>query len=306
MATIKEKEHFCQQVFLSEKIYWHLFTPGKQTSLVFQTSEDYVYAMNVLAQSALQFPQVKIITFVLMSNHVHWLAAGAKDDVLSCFAFFRKRLARGFVDCGRDNLPSAFSARLKEVPDLNAARNVIAYINRNGYVANPSYTPFSYPWGACGYFFNRRVSGVGLDMLNRDARRKMFRGRAPKIPIDWCMIDGYIAPPCYCYLDAGMSMFRDAHHYFSILGKNVEAYSGVAVEIDDGEFLTDNELFEKLVKIVKERYGEQATVRNLSSAQKLDLARSLHYDYCSSNGQIRRLLGLTQYEVNSLFPFGTV
>lgn len=35
-----------------------------------------------------------------------------------------------------------------------------------------------------------------------------------------------------------------------------------------------------------------------------DLARTLHYDYRSSNGQIRRVLGLGQYEVDSLFPKG--
>ena len=41
---------------------------------------------------------------------------------------------------------------------------------------------------------------------------------------------------------------------------------------------------------------------DLSKAQKMDLARSLHYDFRSSNGQIRRILGLSQYEVDSLFP----
>ena len=37
--------------------------------------------------------------------------------------------------------------------------------------------------------------------------------------------NGYVAPISYCSIDRGMSMFRDAHHYFSIVGKNVEAYS---------------------------------------------------------------------------------
>ena len=115
------------------------------------------------------------------------------------------------------------------------------------------------------------------------------------------MIDGYIAPKSYCAIIFGTVIFRDAHHYFSMVSKNVEAYSELAAEIDDEEFLTDTELFTQVTKIVKSGYGLNA-LKDLSKAQKLDLARKLHYDYRSSNGQIRRTVGLTQYEVDSLFP----
>ena len=98
-------------------------------------------------------------------------------------------------------------------------------------------------------------------------------------------------------------MFRDAHHYFSAVSKNVEAYSEIAVEIGDGEFLTDQELFTQVLKIVREKY-RLASTKDLTEAQRIDLARTLHYDYRSSNGQIRRILGLSQYEVDSLFPMG--
>ena len=96
-------------------------------------------------------------------------------------------------------------------------------------------------------------------------------------------------------------MFRDAHHYFSRVSKNVEAYSNLAADLDDGEFLTDSELFSQLRKILQERYQE-SRIKDLSNAQKIDIAKILHYDYRSSNGQIRRLLGLSQYEIDSIFP----
>ena len=89
--------------------------------------------------------------------------------------------------------------------------------------------------------------------------------------------------------------------YFSMLYKNVEGYSGVASEIDDEEYLTDSELFSQLSTILRERY-QSASLRELSKAQKLDLARTLHYELRSSNSQIRRVLGVSQYEVDSLFP----
>ena len=61
------------------------------------------------------------------------------------------------------------------------------------------------------------------------------------------------------------------------------------------------ELFTQIISIIKERY-QKTSLRELSKAQKLDLARTLHYDFRCSNGQLRRVIGLTQYEVDALFP----
>ena len=96
-------------------------------------------------------------------------------------------------------------------------------------------------------------------------------------------------------------MFRDAHQYFSMLTKNVEAYSELACELDDSEFLTDSELFAQLAKLLRTSYGV-ANVQELTKSQLVDAANKLHYDYHASNGQLRRLLGITQYEADSLFP----
>lgn len=96
-------------------------------------------------------------------------------------------------------------------------------------------------------------------------------------------------------------MFRDAHHYFSLVSKNVEAYTEIASELGDGEFLTDPELYNQLAAILKKEYGAML-LKDISRQQKLDLAVRLRREFRSSNGQIRRLLALSQYEIDSLFP----
>ena len=90
-------------------------------------------------------------------------------------------------------------------------------------------------------------------------------------------------------------------HVCKSYSAGVPALSDVNLEIDDGEFLTDSEVFSLLLGIVRDNY-HLVSLKDLSNAQKLDLARSLRYEYRSSNGQIRRLLGLSQFEVDSLFP----
>ena len=98
-----------------------------------------------------------------------------------------------------------------------------------------------------------------------------------------------------------MSLFRDAHHYFYMVSKNVEAYGELAVELNDGEYLTDTELVSQVMRFLKSDYDVNS-LRDLSKTQKYDFARRLRLEFRSSNEQIRRVLNLTSAEVNAIFP----
>lgn len=242
MSEFRERENFCLRTFEMNGPYWHLFTSGKETPQIFKKKEDFGFAMNVIAQTALKYNEIKILTFELMGNHLHILAEGPKEQVLASFSFIRKRLGRGLKDCFPDSLPKGFAPSLKEVASLDAMRNTIVYINRNGFVADANHTPYSYPWGAGSYFFGLLHSyGTTFKDTTTKQRFDMFHGRIPDIPDDWPMA-----------AEGSKSMFRNAHHYFSMLFKNVEGYSGVASEIDDEEYLTDSELFSQLSNILRE------------------------------------------------------
>lgn len=298
MKTYTEKEKLCETLFADGGNYWHVFTNGRDTPLLFASPDDFVFVMNVIAQAAAcYFAEIKLITFAVMNNHFHFVISAHGDgSIHSFFDLLKKRLSRSMP------LVKPVTLNLKRITDLKSLRNNIVYVNRNGYVANPDCTPFNYPWGSGRFYFNDCNSGgTPYSDFYADFKRKMFRGREPKLPVDWLVRDGYIVPGSYCAVKFGMSLFRDAHHYFSMVSKNVEAYSGVAVEIDDREYLTDSELFEQLLRIIRERYA-QTSLKTLSGAQKQDLARCLHYDFRSSNAQIRRLLGLSHYEIAALFP----
>lgn len=180
-------------------------------------------------------------------------------------------------------------------------RNTIVYVNRNGYVADRNYTPFSYPWGTGKYYFGGAGSEGADAFLNVNERRRLFRGRAGILPEKYQIIDGYVTPSSYCNLELGMSLYRDAHHYFYMVSKNVEAYGELAVELNDGEYLTDTELVSQVMRFLKSDYDVNS-LRDLSKTQKYDFARRLRFEFRSSNEQIRRVLNLTSAEVNTIFP----
>ena len=294
MKNFVERETYCEMTFSNFGPYWHLYTPGKDTPLTFATPSDLAFVMNVIALVASGM-KVRIIAFEVMGNHLHFVLAGQREEAFEFWEQVRRRIARHYPVF--KNMPCG----LKEIENIQALRNNIVYVNRNGYVADPSHTPFSYPWGTGRYYFLDAPEGRALSETIIDERRKMFRTREPDIPFEWRVCNGYILPSEYCALNFGMSVFRDAHHYFSLVSKNIESYRELAVELDDGEFLTDQELFAQIFKYLRSSYGADR-LSAISKAQKLDLAVKLRQEFRSSNGQIRRVLGLSAYEVDSLFP----
>ena len=147
MKNYNEKERSCEATFFSAGPYWHAYTLGKETPILFTGSDDLRFAMNVIAQAADKFQELWIIAFEVMNNHFHFVISGSESVIQAFFEFIRKRIFR--------SVPGIKYAKLtiKLIKDLQSLRNNIIYTNRNGYVADPNYTPFSYPWGTGCYYF---------------------------------------------------------------------------------------------------------------------------------------------------------
>lgn len=280
---------------------WHLYTRGDATTLLFRNDSDYASAMNTVCLCAHEFSDIRIITFAIMSNHFHFMLSGDYERI-NCFF---SRLRHKLIICSADPVvKEAFRNIIffiKQIDDMQMARNVLVYINRNGYVVNKMCTPFSYKWG-CGAFYFANLYGEFRTLLTVRAEdiKKMFRSRNPHLPEDYLLHEGYILPISYCDIKFGMSLFRDAHQYFSYLTKNVESFSELSEEEGETLSLTDSEAYAAAVRIAHEKY--QSPLKELQKGQLFEIAKTLHYSYRSTNEQIRRVLRLTRYEVDSRFP----
>lgn len=274
MRKYRDLEAYCESRFLQGGPYWHIYTPGVETPVLFGVKEDYIFMMNLICQSAVATDGMEIIAFEVMSNHLHIVVSGEESFARMFFAFLDKRLRRCAKSLTCKEIPSSFEARYKEIDSLQSLRNTIVYVNRNGFVTDRNYTPFTYPWGTGKYYFNGADFGEVNTNLNVNEMRRMFRGRAAIFPDTYQVNDGYILPSSYCNLELGMSLFRDAHHYFFMVSKNIEAYGELALELNDGEYLTDTELVFQVVKLLKSDYNVNS-LRDLGKSQKYDIARRL-------------------------------
>lgn len=93
MSIFKERERCCEATFLDGEPYWHAYTSGKDTPLLFSLEEDFVFVMNMIAQAAALFPEVRIIAFEVMNNHFHFVVSADEETVLTFWGFVRKRLS---------------------------------------------------------------------------------------------------------------------------------------------------------------------------------------------------------------------
>ena len=304
MLTFAEKERECERFFEKSGPFWHLYTDGRVMEDFLCTEEDFKTAMTALAVAAVLFKKVGIITFELMSNHIHMILNGESDECLELFGRFKARLRRILKTNGRVINWEAFKADILPIETLNALRNEIIYVNRNAFVANPQFTPFSYPWGGgCAFFLPclnllpvRSLKEVGFNKA-----RELTHFREIRLIEDLKFLGDVAYIPSFCRTDIGESMFRDARSYFNSLTRNAEAFSQVAQKLKDSVFLTDEEMYAAAAMYAEKTYGNRQ-LSLLNPEQKIQISKELHFKYNASNQQIRRLLKLDIGILNELFP----
>ncbi len=300
------RESDCEVFFLENGPFWHLCTPGEGQELIFKSHDDFRFGITSMAMALVEAGDagcnVKLYAFALMSNHVHVMAAGTDEACMKFFRIWKSRLKRYFA--GEVNL-SLFECRLIPVKSLNSLRNEIAYIHRNGFVNNLRETPFSYEWTSGMYYFNpavRRIPCIMVSDLSYRGRQKLFKSRVSYDFDGFAVADGYISPLSFCEITNGEFLFRDAHKYFHSISKKGESYGLIAKTLGDRTFLNDEEMFGVVCRKVKEVYKADS-IKSLSQAERMEIARIMHHEYNASNGQIQRMLKLEKSIVSEMFPF---
>lgn len=302
MRSYYDSEAECSLVFSRLGKCWHLST-SENFEIIFCSEEDYKAGMGIMAICSRLSPKVKILTFELMSNHLHITAAAAeKEKLIALFDAVRKMLNKHFRAKGRTVNFESMTYIVNPLESLDRIRNVIAYDNRNGYLVSPDHTPFSYPWGANRYYFNSDARQLAIEhcqkMTFKEIRSISHSHKADRISDIKCF-EGYALPIDFCDINTGEQLFRDSSHYFYQLSRNIENNKQIAKEIGESIFYTDNELFSIVSKISREKYG-CSSLAEASPATKLELAKTMRYEYNSSAKQIMRFLKLSQGLLNSI------
>ena len=302
--SFSEKERVCENIFISHGPYWHIYTDGTKMQNIFCCEDDFKTAMWILAASMHMFKGVWVITFELMGNHLHLILAGQQEECIKAFDLFAARLRQAFPKRQRAIDWSKFNMDILPIESLQALRNEIIYVNRNAFVANPEYTPDSYPWGGgCAYFnpWLRHLKTTNLGEMKVNSQRSLLHTRDVAPFSQLLEVGGMPFIPSFCDISLGESMFRDARSYFNSLTRNAEAFSQIASRLKDSIFLTDEELYSVICTYISKEYSIKSPSQ-LSAQQKIDTARQMHFGYNASNQQLRRMLRMELSVLEELFP----
>lgn len=272
--------------------------------VIFHNEDEYKAGMNIVAFVAFLFDDLKIFTFEIMSNHLHFAICGEEARIKLFLHMLKIKLAAHRLLRGAEDSIRTLDFRVLPIGNLENLRNVIAYINRNGFVVNQIYSPFSYPWGANRYFFNPDAKELFKSCGSKATyalKRELFNSNRLANEARVIVLDGYVSPASFCHIEEGESFFRSCSHYFYKVSRDVESAKDVAKTIGETLFYNDDELYSVAVSISAKKYG-QLSLTTISKDQKIDLAKVLHYDYNATNKQVSRLLKISIDSVNLLFP----
>lgn len=297
------QENLCQARFLEAGSCFHVCSQENHP-VIFHDEKEFKAVMNIIAFTGFLFRDIHIFTFEVMSNHLHFALSGEKDRI-SCFLHVLvTKLAADPVLSGSRASVRKLSFKIIPIGGLDNLRNVISYVNRNGFVVNSAHSPFSYPWGANRYFFNPEAKLRLLECGHRatcSLKRELFHSDRLAKEGSVVILDGYVSPACFCRIEDAESFFRSCWHYFQSVSKNVEASKDIAKEIGESIFYNDDELFSVVAAMCAKEYGRPSPT-TLSREEKLEVAKKHHYDYNATNKQVSRILKIGVDTVNLLFP----
>ena len=280
---------------------YHLWTQ-EDFEIIFTCDDDFKVGMNIVGLCAQLYSSVAILTFELMSNHIHFTLCGHEEVIVEFFETIKKHLCKFFSKQGRNIRWNGFQQKHRLIKSLGEARNVIVYNNRNGFLVNDDYTPFSYPWGANRYYFHQDAkilaSEHALPASVRFRRSYLFSHIADELT-DFLIFEDYALPLSFCRVDLGEGLFTSASNYFYRLSKNVESMKEIAKEIGESVFYTDDELFSTTSRICKTRYG-YANPGQIPADAKLEIAKTLKFEYNANAKQISRILKVTLQNLASI------
>lgn len=280
-----------------EKDFWLVSTDHLKDRLWFRDEEDFKKGMNLVAVLAATIP-VDICAFILMSNHVHFVTRGNKENARRFIALFKKHYSQLY------SYKYAVSKSLLEdngvdIQDLSledeSFERAIAYVQMNCVAAKICLHPSGYPWGTGNSFFNSMpIKGTQTGTLSGKALKRLLHSHKP-VPPEYIISDyGFIDPCSYVQVKLVESIFRTPRRMNYFL-----TTSSKARKIKEAPSFSDHMLVSAIKELSISLFRKN-DFSEMSEVEKAELLRQLKFRFSCDIGQLARVCGLKYDEVSNL------
>ena len=274
---------------------WLITTEHLKAGLWFRDDEDYKVGMNFVAIQA-HASRVVVLSFTLMSNHVHFvLKADSKKDAEAFIEGFKHRYSLylrrkyGVKEFLRGN-----GVQIDPISWYDEdPEKAIAYVEMNCVAANICSHPSQYPWGTGGLFFDqRKPDGRPLGAFSKRACKRLLHTDVESLPENWLVgADGYILPQSYVDVAAVEACFKTPQRMNWFLSNSSKAKK--RLEADDNlPAFRDQVILAAVPDLCQSLFGKR-TFSQLARDEQVEFVRQLHFRFSAHVNQIARVCGLT-------------
>lgn len=276
------------------KVYL-LSTEHLENGLWFRDTEDFKVAMNYIAIEAACCPRGFVLAFILMSNHVHFLLKGRKEEATAFVNRFKRRYS---IYYGRKYGVKEFlrgnGLDIKEIPyGDESVERVSAYVLMNCVAAGICTHPSQYPWGTGALYFSPEQAGsLQLKDLSGRAQKRLMHSDCKGLPQHWPLHpDGYILPSAYTDVKAMETLFRTPQRMNYFLQSSSKAKKRLSLDENLPAF-RDQTILAALPDLCRSLFQKDA-FRQLSGDEQAELARQIRFRFSADATQIARVCGIS-------------
>ena len=274
--------------------YFHVCTDGRSLPWMFQDESDFIAGVNRIGICYLR-TDAKVIAYVLMDNHVHFVLRGT---MLQCKEFITlyKQLTGTWIHFkyGMNDFLKLLPTNILLLETEERLLNTIAYIDRNPVMSGYRFLATEYPWGSARYVFKDSKENPNTRLLSALSCRslRMLLSTRVALPGDWRIDDkGMLCPDSFMDISVIESCFKTPARYSYFLSRKLEGVVEQELESSRKIFIPDAELREIVRKMISHDYGKDS-VAELDVDARLSIARKLRYSYASTIKQISRMVHL--------------
>lgn len=276
--------------------FWLVSTDHLEDELWFRDEDDFKVGMNYVAIEAAMHPDVTIFTFILMSNHVHFVMNGEREEVKLFIDQFKHRYSI-YVSkkWGAGEFLRRNGVDIKEIPSNDeAVERAIAYVDMNCVSANICMHPAQYPWGSGGIFFssNNLVQARALGTLKTRARERILHSNCTQLPQDWRVCSqGYILQQEYVDVDAVERLFRTPQRMNYFLKTSSKARKRLEVKENLPAF-SDQTIRSAMPELYRSLF-QKYSLGELLPSEIAELMRQIRFRFSADVNQIARVCGVS-------------
>ena len=280
--------------------FWFVTTDHLTKKIWFRDEEDFKMGMNLVAVLAVAL-DVDVLSFILMSNHVHFVLCCSEAKAHQFIKEFKKRHSQYMnKKYGVKELLRRVHVQIDPVSGADESLEwVIAYTNMNSVAAGTCLAPTGYPWGTGDTFFKAKpAKGRRIGTYSDRARVALLHSTQPMPPHLLVGDDGYILPDSYVDVEKVQNLYHTPKRMNYFLVNSSKAKRRLDAK-DNAPNFRDQVILPAIGDLSQSLF-QKSSLEALTQDELAELLKQLRYRFSSHANQLARVTGIPYQKVVDL------